>query len=64
VTAEIQQTNYSLQRQVEQLQQQVSQQNLKPPQSTHHSQAQVRGRQLRERESRKQLQYQYNHLSK
>ena len=50
----IQQTNHSLQRQVEQLQQQLSQQSLKPPQSPP-SQAQVRGRQLQERESRKQL---------
>ena len=49
----IQQTNHSLQRQVEQLQQQLSQQSLKPPQSP--PQAQVRGRQLQERESRKQL---------
>ena len=55
VTAEIQQTNHSLQRQVEQLQQQLSQQNLKPPQPHPPSQAQVRGRQLQERESRKQL---------
>ena len=52
VIAEIQQTNHSLQRQVEQLQQQLSQQSLKPPPP---SQAQVRGRQLQERESRKQL---------
>ena len=55
VTAEIQQTNHSLQRQVEQLQQQLSQQSLKPPQPPPPSQAQVRGRQLQERESRKQL---------
>ena len=55
VTAEIQQTNHSLQRQVEQLQQQLSQQNLKPLQPPPPSQAQVRGRQLQERESRKQL---------
>ena len=55
VTAEIQQTNHSLQRQVEQLQQQLSQQSLKPPQPSPPSQAQVRGRQLQERESRKQL---------
>ena len=55
VTAEIQQTNHSLQRQVEQLQQQLSQQSLKPPQSPPPSQAQVRGRQLQERDSRKQL---------
>ena len=48
VTAEIQQTNHSLQRQ---LQQQLSQRNLKPPPS----QVQVRGRQLQERESMKQL---------
>ena len=41
VTAEIQQTNYSLQRQVEQLQQQLSQQSLKPPQPPPPSQAQV-----------------------
>ena len=54
MTAEIQQTNHSLQRQVEQLQQQLSQQSprLKPPPPP---QAQVRGRQLQERESRKQL---------
>ena len=48
VTAEIQQTNHSLQRQVEQLQQQLSQQtqqNTKPP-SPVPLQAQVRGRQL------------------
>ena len=32
VTVEIQQTNHSLQRQVEQLQKQLSQQSLKPPQ--------------------------------
>ena len=55
VMAEIQQTNHSLQRQVEQLQQQLSQQSLKPPQPPPPSQAQVRGRQLQERESRKQL---------
>ena len=55
VTAEIQQTNHSLQRQVEQLQQQLSQQSLKPPQPPPPSQAQVRGRQLQERESLKQL---------
>jgi hypothetical protein len=55
VTAEIQQTNHSLQRRVEQLQQQLSQQSLKPPQPPPPSQAQVRGRQLQERESRKQL---------
>jgi uncharacterized protein YwgA len=55
VTAETQQTNHSLQRQVEQLQQQLSQQSLKPPQPPPPSQAQVRGRQLQERESRKQL---------
>ena len=52
VTAEIQ---HSLQRQVEQLQQQLSQQSLKPPQAPPPSQAQIRGRQLQERESRKQL---------
>ena len=52
VTAETQQTNHSLQRQVEQLQQQLSQQSLKPLPP---SQAQVRERQLQERESRKQL---------
>ena len=52
VTAEIQQTNHSLQRQVEQLQQQLSQQSPQPPPP---SQAQVRGRQLQEGESRKQL---------
>jgi N-acetylneuraminic acid mutarotase len=40
---------------VEQLQQQLSQQSLKPPQPPPPSQAQVRGRQLQERESRKQL---------
>ena len=34
---------------------QLSQQNLKPPQPPPSSQAQVRGRQLQERESRKQL---------
>ena len=55
VTAEIKQTNHSLQRQVEQLQQQLSQQSLKLPQPPPPSQAQVRGRQLQERESRKQL---------
>ena len=44
VTAEIQQTNHSLQRQVEQLQQQLSQQSLKPPQPPPPSQAQVTGR--------------------
>ena len=55
VTAEIQQTNHSLQGQVEQLQQQLSQQSLKPPQPPPPSQAQVRGRQLQERESMKQL---------
>jgi serine/threonine protein kinase len=52
VTAEIQQT---LQKQVEQLQQQLSQQSLKPSQPPPPSQAQVRGRQLQERDSRKQL---------
>ena len=52
VTAEIQQTNHSLQRQVEQLQKQLSQQSLEPPPP---SQAQVMERQLQERESRKQL---------
>ena len=52
VTAEIQRTNHSLQRQVEQLQQQ---QSLTPPQSPPTSQGQVRGRQLQERESPKQL---------
>ena len=55
VTEEIQQTNHSLQRQVEQLQQQLSQQSLKPPQPPSPSQAQIRGRQFQERESRKQL---------
>ena len=55
VTAEILQTNYSLQRQVEQLQQQLSQQSPKSPQPPPPSQAQVRGRQLQEREPRKQL---------
>ena len=55
VTAEIQQTNHSLQRQVEQLQQQLSQQSLKPPQPPPPSQAQVRGKQLQEREPLKQL---------
>ena len=55
VSAEIQQTNHSLHRQVEQLQQQLNQQSLKPPQPRPPSQAQVRGRQLQERESRKQL---------
>ena len=53
--AEIQQANHSLQRQVEQLQQQLSQQSLMPPQPPPPSQAQIRGRQLQERESRKQL---------
>ena len=52
VTAEIQ---HSLQTQVEQLQQQLSQQSLKPSQPPPPSQAQVRGRQLQERVSRKQL---------
>ena len=52
VTAEIQQTNHSL---WEQLQQQLSQQSLKPPQPPPPSQAQVRGRQLQERGSLKQL---------
>ena len=55
VMAEIQQTNHFLQRQVEQLQQQLSKQSLKPPQPPSPSQAQVRGKQLQERESRKQL---------
>ena len=55
VRAEIQQIKYSLKRQVEQLQQQLSQQSLKPPQLPPPSQAQVRGRQLQERESLKQL---------
>jgi hypothetical protein len=55
VTAEFQQTNHSLQRQVEQLQQQLSQQSLKPSRPPPPSQAQIRGRQLQERESRKQL---------
>ena len=55
VTAEIQQTNHSLWRQVEQLQQQLSQQSLKPPQPPPPSQAQVRGRQLEESESLKQV---------
>ena len=55
VTAEIQQTNHSLQRQVEQLQQQLSQQSLRPPQPPLPSQTQIRGRQLQERESRKQI---------
>ena len=50
VTAEIQQTNHSPQRQVEQLQQQLNQKSLKPPQPPPPSQAQVRGRQLQERE--------------
>ena len=53
VTAEIQQTNHSLQRQVEQLQQQLSQQSLKSLQPPPPSQAQVRRRQLQERESKK-----------
>ena len=52
MTAEIQQTNHS---QVEQLQQQLSQQSLKPLQPPPPSQAQVRGRQLWEKESLKQL---------
>ena len=56
VTAEIQQTNHSLQRQVEQLQQQLSQQSLKPPQPPPPSQAQVRGRQLQERKQLPSLQ--------
>ena len=55
VSANIQQTNRSLQRQVEQLQQQLNEQSIKPPQPPPPSQAQVRGRQLQERESRKQL---------
>ena len=55
VTAKIQQTNYSLQRQVEQLKQQLSQQSPKSPQSPPPSQAQIRGRQLQEREPLKQL---------
>ena len=59
VTAEIQQTNHSLQKQVEQLQQQLTQQNLKPPQPRRHrrprSQVQARGRQLQKGESLKQL---------
>ena len=54
VTAEIQQTNHSLQKQVEQLQQQLSLQNLKPPQPSPPSEAQVRERQLQEREVPKQ----------
>ena len=61
VTAVIQQTNHSLQRQVEQLQQQLSQQSLKPPQPPPPSQAQVRGGQLQERESLKQLPVQPDH---
>ena len=40
---------------MEQLQQQLSQQSLKPPQPPPPSQAQVRGRQLQERESLKHL---------
>ena len=55
VTADIQLTNHSLQRQVEKLQQQLSQQSLKPPPLPPPSQAQVRGRQLLERESPKEL---------
>jgi hypothetical protein len=55
VTAEIQQTNDFLQKQVEQLQRQLSQQSLKAPQPPPPSQAQNSGRQLQERESRKQL---------
>ena len=58
VTAEIQLTNHSLYRQVEQLQQQLSQQSLKPPQPSPPSQIQIRGRQVQERESLKQLQVQ------
>ena len=56
VTAEIQQTNHSLQKQAEQLQQQLSQQSLNPPRPPPPSQAQVGGRQLQERESLKQSQ--------
>ena len=51
--AEIKQTNHSLQRQVEQLQQQLIQQSLKPPQPPPPCQVQVRGRQLQERETLK-----------
>ena len=51
IIADIQQTDQSLQRQVEQLQQQLSQQSLKLPQPPPPSQAQVRGRQHQERES-------------
>ena len=58
VTAEIQQTNHSLQRQVEQLQQQLSQQtqqNTKPsqPLTPVPLQGQVRGRQLQQDHSMK-----------
>ena len=49
VTAEIQQTNHSLRKQVEQLQKQLNQQSLKPPQPPPPYQAQVRRRQLQER---------------
>ena len=61
-TSEIQGINHSLQRQ---LQQQLSQQSLKPPQLSPQppppSQAQVGGRQLQERESPKQLPVQSSH---
>ena len=53
VTAEIQQTNHSLWKQVEQLQKQLNQQGLKPPQPPPPYQGQARGRQLQERESTK-----------
>ena len=54
--AETQQLNHSLQRQVEQLQQQLNQQSIKPPHPPPPSQAQpIGGRQLQERESRKQI---------
>ena len=54
VTAAIEQANSSLQKQVERLQQQLSQQSLKPPQPPLPYLGQIRGRQLQERESPKQ----------
>ena len=60
VTAVIQQTDHSLVRRMKRLQQQpLSHQSLKPPQPP--PQAQVRGRQLQERESPKQLSLQVDH---
>ncbi|MCG8622432.1 MAG: hypothetical protein MJE68_10615, partial [Proteobacteria bacterium] len=52
---EQEQVTAEIQRQVEQLQQQLSQQSLKPPLPPPPSQAQARGRQFQERESKKKL---------